>query len=256
MLDQHYVYFPIAWDDHDWRTLSRLPLEDVWLTAEDGVRIFGWYVEAPRRQGVLLWCHGNGGNIAHRLEQLQGFYDHGLSVFIFDYRGYGLSQGRPSEQGLYRDAAEAYAYLLHERRIAPRELILYGTSLGAAVAGELAKRSPAAGLILETPFPSIEAVARLMYGGVPVHRLLEARYDLAARLKEVRLPVLVLHGDRDTIIPFALGQAVYAAAHEPKRFYRIPGADHNDTYLVGGDAYFQEIARFAGERTGAGGVQE
>jgi fermentation-respiration switch protein FrsA (DUF1100 family) len=240
----------MAWEARDWRALSGLPLEEVWLTAQDGMRLFGWYVEAPRRRGVLLWCHGNGGNIIHRLEPMQGFYRRGLSVFIFDYRGYGQSQGRPSERGTRLDARAAYAYLTRERKVAPGELILYGTSLGAAVAGELAAQHPAAGLILETPFPSIAAVAKLMYGGLPVHKLLEARYELAAHLKAVRMPVLVLHGDQDTIIPYALGQAVFEAANEPKRFYRIPGADHNDTHLVGGDAYFDTIAGFVREITG------
>ena len=244
MLDRQYLYFPGRWEDRNWRDFSGLPLEDVWFWTKDGVRLFGWYLPAPSSEVLLLWCHGNAGNIADRLENLELLYRHGLSTFIFDYRGYGRSAGAPSEEGLYEDALAAYDHLVTNKKTLPERIVAFGRSLGAPVAGELARKRQVAGLILETPFPSVAAVARRLFYGFPVHQLLRARFDLASRLKEIHTPVLVVHGDRDTTIPFALGWAVYEAANEPKEFYRIPGADHNDTYVVGGESYFQRLLEF------------
>jgi fermentation-respiration switch protein FrsA (DUF1100 family) len=165
-------------------------------------------------------------------------------VFLFDYRGYGRSQGRPSEEGLYQDALGAYDYLIRTRMIRPERLIIFGRSLGGAVAGELAVQKPAAGLILESVFPSIEAVARLHYGGLPVHWLLGADFKLIDRLPHLSLPKLIIHGDKDDIIPLELGKQVFEAAKPPKSFYLIEGADHNNTYQVGGTAYFRRWAEF------------
>jgi uncharacterized protein len=245
ILDSFFVYHPNSWQDRDWARLSGLPLEDVWFQAADGARLFGWYVEAPANRPVILWCHGNAGNVIHRLENLKFLYRQGLSVFIFDYRGYGRSEGRPSEQGLYQDALGAYDYLTRQRMIRPERMVIFGRSLGAAVAGDLAAQKGAAGLILESSFPSIEAVAKFHYGGLPVHWLLRAEFRLIDRLPQLSLPKLITHGDRDDIIPIELGRRVFDAAKPPKSFYVIPGADHNNTYQVGGAAYFQRFAEFA-----------
>lgn len=244
-LDQFFVYHPEPWQDRDWDGLSGLPLEEVWFQSGDGTRLFGWYVEAPADRPVILWCHGNAGNIVHRLENLKLLCQLGLSVFIFDYRGYGRSQSlRPSEAGLYQDALGAYEYLTRARRIRPDRLIVFGRSLGAAVAAELAAQRPAAGLILESAFPSIEAVAKYHYGGVPVQWLLGAEFRLIDRLPQLSLPKLILHGDRDDIIPIELGRQVFEAALPPKEWYVIRGADHNNTYQAGGAAYFRQWAEF------------
>jgi fermentation-respiration switch protein FrsA (DUF1100 family) len=168
----------------------------------------------------------------------------GLSVFLFDYRGYGRSQGRPSEEGLYQDAFGAHDYLTRIRMVRPERIVLFGRSLGAAVAGELAAQKPAAGLILESAFPSIESVAKFHYGGLPVHWLLGADFKLIDRLPHLSLPKLIIHGDKDDIIPLELGRQVFDAAKPPKSFYHIEGADHNNTYQVGGTAYFQRWAEF------------
>ncbi len=249
MLDQLFVYHPNPWTERDWAKASGLPLEEVWFKAEDGTKLFGWYVQSSASSPVLLWCHGNAGNIIHRLENLAELYRIGLSVFIFDYRGYGRSEGKPSEEGLYQDALAAYSYLVDRRGVRPERLVLFGRSLGASVAGEIASRKPAAGLILESPFPSIAAMARAHYGGLPMHWLLSGRFPLSERLARVTMPVLVIHGDYDTIVPIELGREVFAAAREPKSFYVIEGADHNNTYHVGGRAYFQRLARFIEEVT-------
>src|SRR5262249_6459884 len=161
ILDQFFVFHPDPWQDKDWRAASGLPLEDVWFSAADGTKLFGWYVEAQPDSPGILWCHGNAGNIINLLDKLRFLFRHRLAVFLFDYRSFGRSQRvRPTEAGLYLDAIGAYDYLTRVRMIQPDRLIIFGRSLGAAVAVDLATRKPAAGLILESPFPSIEAVAK------------------------------------------------------------------------------------------------
>jgi uncharacterized protein len=245
VLDQFFVYHPEPWEERDWARLSGLPLEDVWFQAADGVQLFGWYVEAAADRPVILWCHGNAGNIVHRLENLQLLYHLGLSVFLFDYRGYGKSQAiRPSENGLYQDALGAYDYVTRTRKIRPERIILFGRSLGASVAGELAVQRPAVALILESAFPSVEAVARHHYGGLPVHWLIGAEFRLIDRMPHLSLPKLIIHGDQDDVIPIELGRQVFDAAKPPKDWYMIAGADHNDTYQVGGGVYFHRLGEF------------
>jgi len=245
ILDRFFVFHPDAWDDQDWRLRSGLPLEDVWFSSADGTKLFGWYVEAAADRPVILWCHGNAGNVIHRLDNLGKLFRSAFSVFVFDYRGYGRSQGRPSEEGLYLDAVGAYNYLTRTRMIRPERLILFGRSLGAAVAGDLASQKPAAGLVLESSFPSIEAVAKAHYGGLPLHWLLGAAFRLIDRLPDLSLPKLIIHGDQDDIIPLALGRQVFDASLPPKSFYVITGAGHNNTYVVGGNVYFSRFAEFA-----------
>ena len=245
LLDQIFVYHPEPWEDRNWAKLSGLPLEDIWFQAGDGARLFGWYVKTQATRPVLLWCHGNAGNVIHRLDNLQYLYRQGLSVFLFDYRGYGRSQGlRPSEDGLYRDALGAYDFLTRTMMIRPEQIVLFGRSLGAAVAADLAARKAAAALILESAFPSVEAVARFHYGGLPVHWLLGAEFRLIDLLPRLSLPKLIIHGDKDDIIPIKFGLQVYEAAKPPKEWYVIQGADHNNTYQVGGGAYFRRLAEF------------
>lgn len=245
--DQLFVYHPFPWINQDWARLSALPLEDVWFRSTDGTPLFGWYVGSSGTPAVLLWCHGNAGNIIHRLENLAELHRLGLSVFLFDYRGYGRSSGKPSEGGLYQDALAAHAYLTEKREIPPRRIVIFGRSLGAAVAGEVASRRPAAGLILESSFPSVEALAKAHYFGLPAHWLLRARFNLTDRLRDVHIPILVVHGDRDDIVPIEMGKQVFEVAHEPKSLFIIPGANHNDTYQVGGRPYFQRLRRFVEE---------
>ena len=245
LLDQFFVYHPEPWEDRDWARLSGLPLEEIWFQAADGARLFGWYAEALADRPVILWCHGNAGNVINRLENLKLLYQTGLSVFLFDYRSYGRSQKlQPTEEGLYQDALGAYDYVTRTRLIHPERIVLFGRSLGAAVAGELAAQKPAAALILESAFPSIESVAKFHYGGLPVHWLLGAQFRLTDRLPHLSLPKLIIHGDRDDIIPMELGRQVFEAAKPPKEWYVIGGADHNNTYQVGGPAYFRRLAAF------------
>ena len=244
MLDQLFVYHPEPWREQDWSKSSALPLEGVWFQATDGTRLFGWFVEASSQAPVVLWCHGNAGNITHRLENLAQLYRLGLSVFLFDYRGYGQSDGQPSEAGLYQDGLAAYAYLTAVRKVPPGRLLVFGRSLGSIVAGYVVSQRSAGGVILESSFPSIKHMARTHYFGLPAHWLIRAQFDLASHLTKVKIPLLVIHGDRDGVVPFRLGKEVYEKANGPKDFYRVPGAGHNDVTTVGGHPYFQRIVQF------------
>ena len=222
--------------------------EDVWFPASDGLRLHGWLIPAPDARLTLLWFHGNAGNIGHRVDNIK--YLHRLlrlNVFIFDYRGYGQSAGTHSdlsEEATYRDAEGALAYLRGRQDLAHTRLIYFGRSLGASIAVEAARHHPPAGLILETPFTSIKDMARVALPFLPLGSLLRTKYDSLSKIREIRVPLLILHGDRDDVVPYEQGRRLFDAANEPKTFYRIRGARHNDTYIVGGQPYFDAWARF------------
>jgi len=217
-----------------------LGYRDVWFHAEDGVRLHGWLV--PGRLPVtLLWCHGNAGNISHRLDNIREIQRRlGIGVFIFDYRGYGRSEGHPTEPGLYRDARAARAALLREG-VATERIVYFGRSLGAAVTLELALSKPPPALILESPFLSVPAMANQTLPGSGY--LFKTRYDSLEKIRAVRARTLILHGDADEVVPYEHGRRLFAAAPEPKVFHTIRGARHNDTYVAGGDDYWAAWAR-------------
>ena len=244
MLESMFVFQPSPWDDRNWAQLSGLPLEEVWLPIDEAVTIFGWFVDAGPSRPILLWCHGNAGNVSHRLENMRQLFQRGISVFIFDYRGYGRSTGEPSEAGLYQDALASYDYLIHQRRISPERLIIFGRSLGASVAGEVAVQRPSAGMILEGSFPSIQSMSDHHYFGLPARWVMDVEFNLAQKMSSLHVPLLVIHGEQDSIVPMALGKQVFEAAHEPKRWYVVSGASHNDVPFVGGEPYFREIDAF------------
>jgi fermentation-respiration switch protein FrsA (DUF1100 family) len=232
-LERSLIYYPSRRLEAT-PAVHRLPFENVRVTAEDGVRLHGWYVPGARAVTVL-WCHGNAGNISHRLDNLRLLRERlGVGTLLFDYRGYGESEGAPSEAGTYRDARAFRAWLRTRGTAGP--VVYFGRSLGAAVAAQLAAEDPPAALVLETPFTSVQAMANGTLPGIGY--LFHTRYDTLRRVREIRAPLLLLHGDADEVVPYRHGQAVFEAAAEPKRFVRIPGARHNDTYLVGGPAYW------------------
>ena len=220
-----------------------LAYEEVWFTAEDGVKLHGWWV--PKEGApVLLWFHGNAGNISHRLENLKLLWELvGVQVFIFDYREYGLSAGRISREGTFKDAAAAYRYLTEGRGVPGEEIILFGRSLGTALATDLAVKLPCRSLILESAFTNSAEMAKL-YAPFLFDWRPKVPYDNLGKIGYVKVPVLVIHGSQDEIIPVDMGRRVYEAAPEPKELYIIPGAHHNDTYLVGGTAYFERLRTF------------
>jgi hypothetical protein len=243
VIERSFIYFPERELIGDPSGFG-LPFDDVSFTAEDGVKLHGWFV--PGETDVTwIWFHGNAGNISHRLENLRLLHDElGVGVFLFDYRGYGRSNGTPSEQGTYRDAEAALAYVLSRPEVDAERIVYFGRSLGAGVAVELATRRPPFALILESPVPSIAELARRHYPFLPIGGLLRTKYDSLSKIADVRAPLLVLHGDRDDVVPFESGRKLFEAAGEPKRFYTIRGAGHNDTYVVGGREYFRALREF------------
>ncbi len=236
------VYFPE-------RTLTATPTqagfayEPVRFLTADGIGLSGWFIPAPKSRGTLLFCHGNAGNISHRLESIRQFHQLGLDVFIFDYRGYGESEGVPSEAGTYRDAEAAWHYLVETRRAAPARLVYFGRSLGAAVASHLATRHPPRALIVESAFTSVPDFGAEVYPWLPVRWLARLQYPTREHLRSLHVPVLVVHSRNDEIIPFRHGEALYAAANEPKELLEIRGG-HNDGFLVSGARYTGGIEAF------------
>jgi uncharacterized protein len=216
-----------------------LPFEDVEVTTADGVDIHGWLVPGPR-PATLLYCHGNAGNISHRLAKLEAFHNRlGLSILIFDYRGYGRSAGVPDEAGTYADA-RAVREWLRARDAGP--VVYLGASLGAAVATRLAAEDSPAALVLEAPFESVQAMASATVPGAGW--LFRTRYDTLGTVGRVGVPLLVLHGDADEVVPRRQGRAVFDAAAQPKVFVTIPGAHHNDAHEAGGEVYWDAWTTF------------
>jgi uncharacterized protein len=247
LLEKHMIYYPVKYPGGFWEPERfGVPVEECWFAAEDGVRLHGWYARAPKTDAAftLLWLHGNAGNITHRVENMRDLLALGVDVFIFDYRGYGKSEGEPDEQGLYLDAVAAYDYLVSEKNVDSDNIVLFGRSLGTAVAVDLATRREVCGIILESAFTDARAMARLMIPFLPVGSVISSRFDSAGKIGGVHVPVLFTHGDRDSIVPIGLGRKLYEAANEPKYFYTIPDADHNDTYIAGGKEYYDRIGEF------------
>jgi len=223
-----------------------LDFEDIYFETDDGERLNGWWVQAPDAGGTLLFFHGNAGNIGHRLDSIRIFTDLGLNVFIFDYRGYGRSSGKPSEQGTYEDAMATWRWLTEERGIAPEQILLFGRSLGGAIATELATQVEAAGLILESCFTSVPDRGAELYPLLPVRLLARFQYDNRTKIGRVEMPLLVVHSRGDEIIPFHHGERLFQAAREPKRFLQINGG-HNDGFLLSGERYRQGLEVFFDE---------
>ena len=243
IFEKSLIYHPSREHDATARDLG-LAHESVALVAEDGVRLDALFLPAKGARFTVLLAHGNAGNLSHRLDRtifLQARL--GADVFLFDYRGYGKSEGRPDEEGTYRDARAAYRWLTVSRGVSPERLVLFGESLGSAVVLDLALTHPARALVLEAPFTSVPDMAAVVLPFFP-RAFVRTRYDNLAKVGRLRMPLLVLHGDRDEVVPFAQGRRLYEAAPEPKRFFPIPGSGHNDTYMVGGDAYWRAVEEF------------
>ncbi|WP_409525582.1 alpha/beta hydrolase [Nitrincola sp. MINF-07-Sa-05] len=220
-----------------------LGYEDLTLITADNETLHAWYIPAPAARGDLLFMHGNAGNISHRLTSISQFHRMGLNVLIVDYRGYGNSSGNPSEQGLYTDAEAAYQWLVDERLVDPESIVVFGRSLGAAVAAQVAAEKPVGALILESGFTSVPDLGAEIYPFLPVRLLSRFQYDTREKLSRIRVPVLVVHSSEDEIVPFHHGQALFDAAAEPKQFLQIRG-DHNRGFVRSGDLYTGGVAAF------------
>ncbi len=214
-----------------WEPPPRSDVRDIWLDPAEGERIHGWWLPAPDSPGALLYLHGNAGNLSHRGPTVVRLRDTlGLSVLIIDYPGFGKSTGTPTEAGCYRAADAAYDWLTNERKIDPRQIVLFGKSLGGGVATYLASRKEHRALALVKTYTSLPDVGSTIYPWLPVRLLMRNRFDSLSRIAACHRPVIVAHGTTDELIPFALGQRLYEAANEPKEFLAMPNHGHNDEF--------------------------
>jgi len=231
-----------------------LKFDDVQLTTKDSVNLDSWFVPAKDNdqigKGVILFCHGNGGNIGNRVSYLPIFKDLGLATFLFDYRGYGKSEGKPSEEGTYSDVEAAWQYLTQEKQIPPQKIIIYGESLGGAIASYLAQKisqqdskNSAGGLILASTFTSISDRAAELYPFMPIRFLSRFSYNSIDRLPIIKIPILVIHSIDDEIIPFHHGDRNFQVANQPKKLVTLRG-DHNGGFLDSLETYRNGLKEF------------
>lgn len=255
------IYFPAKYPVGDWDTAigpvregSVSPrVEDCFFKASDGVNLHGWYATPARKTAggfepvttkmTLLWFHGNAGNITYRYDMIRVLMQLPVDVFIIDYRGYGRSEGHPSEQGLYKDARAAWDYLVNERGAKPERIVILGKSLGGAPAIDLATQVAPAGLIIQSSFTSISDMASTVIPFFP-SVVLRTKMDSVEKVKRVTCPKLFIHSPGDEVVPFSLGRRLFEAAPEPKQFYEVANASHNDTYIRGGKGYLETLRAF------------
>ena len=245
-IENFFVFFPDRRFDATPEAFG-LAYKDVAFMSRDGKKLHGWFFPGDKAPSVLLHFHGNAGNISHRLDLIQRLVRKDLQVFIIDYRGFGKSQGRSSEKAVYHDGLAAYDYLVQREGIRPENIVLHGHSLGAAVAVEVGIRRKVRSVILESAFTSTRDMAKTMPLFSIFSPFLPANYNNLEKVTRLSVPVLVIHGDQDEIVPFSMGERLFSAAPDPKRFLRLEGAGHNDTYVVGGEKYLDALERFAAE---------
>ena len=258
IFEERLIFFPDR-DDGAYaattKGLSRwAAVEDVALTAEDGVGLHGWYLTAPAggpARPVVLFLHGNAGNISYWTDVYRDLVGLGADVFAVDYRGFGRSAGRPDEAGVYQDAAAAWAWLTQTRGVAPDRIVIYGFSLGGGVSTWLASRRRPAGLVLQSTFTSIPDVAGTIFA--PARWLVRTSMDSLSRIPTIDCPILVIHGSGDELVPYDLGRRLFDAAPAGTRFHEVPGAGHNETFAEGGAALLDVLGEFLSDTTGRSG---
>lgn len=269
LFEDSFIYFPAKYPEGAWeRDKPRAregqivaQVEDVQLTAADGVRLHGWYctprvgraggaLEPVETRTTLLYLHGNGGNISHRYDFINELVQLPVNVLIIDYRGYGKSEGRPSEQGLYMDARAAWDYLTAARGVPATRIVIFGKSLGGAVAIDLATKVQACGLIVQSSFTSIADMAGEVLPFVP-RFVIRTKMDSLSKIADVSCPKLFIHSQADEIIPYRLGRRLFDAASAPKQFYEVKGAPHNLTNEIGGAPYYEALRAFINSSCGA-----
>lgn len=237
------IYYPMKHPQGWWELQPQLGASDAWMTTADGVKLHGWWIPREGARVVTLYFHGNAGNITHRAGHISEITGAGSSLLIIDYRGYGKSQGRPSEAGLYADADAAYQHLL-DAGYEPGRIVLHGESLGTAVAVELASRRRCGGVVLEAPFTSARDVAARV---LPlVGPMVVWGFDSKRKVPNIRAPLLIIHGDRDEVISYQFGRKLFDAAREPKTFRAVPGGHHNDIVETAGPRYREWLRDFYG----------
>jgi len=240
-LENHGIYYP-AKNIEVTPELINLSFQDLYVKTKDNLLINAWLILKDNAKYTILFCHGNAGNIQDRLDKIEFFHRLGINVCIFDYRGFGKSQGRPSEQGLYVDTKAVYDYLVNNRKIKPEVIILYGESLGTAVAINLAQEVKIKALIMEGAFSRGRDMARKIYPFLPAF-LFSNTFDSLSKIKVIDAPKLFIHSKDDEIVPFALAQKLYQTACEPKKFIAITGG-HNTSFLDSQEEYASSITAF------------
>ena len=247
-LERQLIYFPTRVD----RALATpnvegaSSVEEIWLETDDGLRIHGLHVKRAGAVAELLVFHGNAGNLYDRLDNVAYLVQTGFNVLILDYRGYGKSDGTPSEEGLYADGLAAYRHLTERLEVSPERVVLFGRSLGSTVAIELGAQFAVGAIIIESGFTSAQDLARVHYPWVPgfIISSMTHEFDSLSKAPRLRAPTLYIHGDADRIVPQRQGRRLYEASPEPKEWYEIKGAGHNDTWYVAGEVYFERLADF------------
>lgn len=254
-IERQFIFFPtrVARDLPTPALPAARVVEEVWLDSGGDAPVHGLYVGGRAALADLLFFHGNAGNLYDRLDNVEMLVQSGFNVLIIDYAGYGKSGGKPSERRMFADGEAAYRYLVDERGVAQDRLVIFGRSLGAAVAIEVASRNRCGAVIAESAFTSAEALGRLHYGWLPgfLLRGMTQRFDSLSKVGRLRSPVLFVHGGVDAIVPVEMGRRLYDASPEPKRWYEIVGAGHNDTVMVGGHEYIRQLVEFVREHVSA-----
>ncbi|MBI4368485.1 MAG: alpha/beta hydrolase [Candidatus Omnitrophica bacterium] len=223
-----------------------LAYEEAWCQTEDGVKIHGWFLEAKGSDACLLFFHGNADNISSRLPKAKEWVERGVSVLLAGYRGYGKSEGEiKTGEDIYRDARAALNWLKGNKNYPPQNIILYGESIGAQPAVDLAAQEAFKAIILEAPFTNLKEIAKHHYGMAPDFLLKDFPLDNESKMPQLKSPVLIVHGTEDEVVPFAMGKRLFDRAPEPKQFFEIAGAHHNDITEVGGSDFFDRPFRFA-----------
>jgi fermentation-respiration switch protein FrsA (DUF1100 family) len=241
IFEESFIFFPMRYPEGDWQPAG-VSFEDAWFQSPDGLRLHGWYAGHESPRAVVLFCHGNAGNITHRADTLQALHDlANVSLLVFDYRGYGRSEGKPNEAGLVADARAARAWLADRAGVSEQDVVLMGRSIGGAVAVDLAANDGARALVLESTFTSVPDLAAHHYRFLPVRKLLHTRFDSLSKIRRYHGPLFQSHGDADTIVPYESGRRLFEAANEPKQFITIPGRDHNDPQPP---EYYEALAEF------------
>jgi fermentation-respiration switch protein FrsA (DUF1100 family) len=239
-LEESLIYYPTDIGEQLVETDGEF--EDAWFAAADGTSLHGWFAAAEKPRAVVLYCHGNAGNIASRRPILELYRDRlGASILVFDYRGYGRSEGKPNEEGILQDARAARKWLAEKTGIHEREIVVVGNSLGGGVAVDLAATDGARGLVLENTFTSMPDVAAAHFRWLPVRWMMQTQFNSASKIGNYHGPLLQTHGDADEVVPYALGKKLFDAANEPKEFVFIPGGRHTEwpaaTYLKSLDQF-------------------
>ena len=236
------VFFPLKKIDYTPNDIG-LKYEEIIFESFDKTRLYGWFIPAKNAKATILFLHGNAGNISHRLESIKIFNKLGLNVFIFDYRGYGKSEGKINEKNCYKDASSAYKYLLENKSLKEKDIIIFGRSLGGSIAAYLASKTKSKALIIESTFTSAKELAKDIYSFLIPSFVIRYSFNTAKYLKNVKSPVLIIHSKDDEIISFKHGKTLYEIANEPKKMLVIKG-DHNYGFVLSKDIYIKGLEEF------------